>query len=68
MIMNRAEVPGFSISRSRSWNALSIPVFSTFPISAPKPAPKAIPRNGTKNSSPKSSPQNIPYVAPAPTV
>ena len=65
--MNSAEVPGWSMSRTWSWNCLSTALLVTFPISAPIPAPTAIPRNGTKNSMPNSIPQNIPQVAPAPT-
>jgi hypothetical protein len=64
----RAEVPGFSMSRTWFWNCLSIPDFSSFPKSAPKPAPTAIPSTGTKNRIPKSIPQNMPQVAPAPTM
>src|SRR5215217_7403939 len=67
MTMNRAEVPGLSMSRTWSWNCLSTALLVTLPISAPIPAPTAMPRNGTKNSIPNSMPQNIPQVAPPPT-
>src|SRR4051812_4549613 len=63
----RAEVPGWSISRTWSWNCLSIAPLVILPMRAPRPAPTAMPRNGTKNSTPNSSPQNIPQVAPPPT-
>src|SRR5579885_88052 len=64
---NSAEVPGFSISRTCSWNSRSMPDFSSLPISAPNPAPSAIPKIGTKNSMPKRSPQKPPHVAPPAT-
>ncbi len=66
-IKNSAEVPGCNMSRTWSWNCLSMPVLVTLPISAPIPAPMAIPKTGTKNSRPNSSPQNMPQVAPEPT-
>jgi hypothetical protein len=65
--MNRADVPGLSISRTWPSNSLLTAFLVTFPISAPMPAPTAMPRKGTKNSMPNSIPQNIPYDAPAPT-
>jgi hypothetical protein len=65
--MNSADVPGWSMSRTWSWNCLSTVFLVTLPISAPIPAPTAMPRKGTKNSMPNSIPQNMPQVAPAPT-
>src|SRR6266516_3340780 len=62
----RADVPGWSISRTCSWNCLLTPLLATLPISTPRPAPTAMPRKGMKNRIPNSSPQNIPQVAPAP--
>jgi hypothetical protein len=55
------------MSRTCSWNCLSMPLLVIFPMSAPIPAPSAMPKTGMKNSNPKSRPQNIPQVAPAPT-
>ena len=62
-----AEVPGCSMSRTRSSNSLLIPLLVIFPIRAPMPAPTAMPRTGTKKSIPNRKPQNIPQVVPLPT-
>ena len=64
---NSAEVPGWSIARTWSWKAWSIPLFAILPMRAPRPAPTARPKTGRKNRRPKSRPQNMPHVAPAPT-
>ena len=66
--MNRADVPGFSMSRTWFWKPSSMPDFATLPMTAPMPAPTAMPRNGTKNHKPKSILQNMPETVPAPTV
>ena len=67
-IKNSAEVPGWSMSRTCSWNCLSMLVLASLPIRAPIPAPMAIPKTGMKNSRPNRNPQNMPLVASPPTV
>src|SRR5262252_4089911 len=64
---NSAEVPGWTMSRTCSWNCLSMLVLASLPMRAPIPAPMAMPKTGMKNSGPNRNPQNMPQVAPAPT-
>src|SRR5215469_11578369 len=63
-IKNSAEVPGWTMPRTWSWNCWSMLVLVTFPISAPSPAPTAMPKTGMKNSKPNRNPQNRPQLAP----
>src|SRR5215831_8655806 len=66
-IRNRAELPGWIMSRTWSWNWRSMLVLASLPMRAPIPAPMAMPKTGMKNSRPNRNPQNRPQVAPAPT-